>query len=472
MEDRDAQACALSPILHPPSSILCVFHFVAPKSPRVDFILFLLVNLTLFVRVSELVPELEGLPIYNYLILATLLCALPKVAHHLRPERLVREPMTACVLALIPAVFLSHFSHFDLWGMRTSTVIIAKSVTYYLVLIAVINSTERLRIFLYAVALFAALNSAIGILHFFGIITVDSISVTMENLIDLETGDPYPVARLCATGLFGDPNDLSMITVAGIVICLSAMDDKRMGFFRIAWTIPLALFFATLVLTKSRGGMLAFAAAAMMLSYLRFGVWKTIVAALVLLPLLAFGVGGRQTDLSGGGEGGTGQARIELWFAGLVAMQSAPLFGIGFNSYGDQMGLVAHNSFVHAFVELGLFGGGLFLGAFWFAARCFWKVRQRIQSDSRFTTSVAFRRLHPFLVTMLCGYSVSMFSLSRAYVVPTYLMLGVANAYFVEAGRMGVPTAVKVNPRRIGELACVSIAFLLFVYLFIKVSLR
>ena len=31
-------------------------------------------------------------------------------------------------------------------------------------------------------------------------------------------------------------------------------------------------------------------------------------------------------------------------------------------------GLVAHNSFVHAFVELGLFGGTFFFGCFFFTA--------------------------------------------------------------------------------------------------------
>jgi len=80
--------------------------------------------------------------------------------------------------------------------------------------------------------------------------------------------------------------------------------------------------------------------------------------------------------------------------------------------------------------------------------------------------------MHPFLVTMLCGYSVSMFSLSRAYVEPTYLALGVANAYFLESGRMGIPAPVRVNFRRMGELAAVSIGFLMFAYLFIKINIR
>jgi O-antigen ligase len=437
-----------------------------------DFILFLLVNLTLFVRPGELIPDLEGLPIYNYLILATLVSALPRVAEHLRPERLVREPLTACILAMVPVIVLSHLTHFDLWSARVGAFTFSKSVVYYLVLISVVNSSERLRLFLYAIALFAALNSAIAVSHYYGIITIESIKITEEHMIDPETDEPYVVPRLCATGLFGDPNDLSMITVAGVVICLLAMDDKRMGLFRIAWTIPLALFFATLVLTKSRGGMLAFAAAAMMLSYLRFGKWKTIAAAAVLLPALALGVGGRQTDMSSGFQGGTGQARIELWADGLVEMKNSPLFGTGFKTYSDHAGLVAHNSFIHTFVELGVIGGGLFLGAFWFAARSFWKIHRRIQSEYRLTTNLAFRQMLPFLATMLCGFSVSMFSLSRAYVEPTYLALGVANAYFLEAARLGIPAPVRVNARRMGELACVSVGFLLVVYLFIKINIR
>ena len=437
-----------------------------------DFVLFLLVNLTLFVRPGELIPALDGLPIYNYLILATLASALPRVAEHLRPERLAREPMTACILAMIPVIALSHLTHFDLWSARLGAITFSKSVVYYLVLISVVNSSERLRIFLYAIALFAALNSTIAILHYYGIVGVESIKVTEERMIDPETDEPYVIPRLCATGIFGDPNDLSMITVAGVVICLLAMDDKRMGLFRVAWTIPLALFFATLVLTKSRGGMLAFAAAAMMLSYLRFGKWKTAAAGALLLPALALGVGGRQTDMSSGIQGGTGQSRIELWADGLVELKSAPIFGIGFNSYSDHAGLVAHNSFIHAFVELGLIGGGLFLGAFWFAALSFWKISKRMRAEYRLTTNSTFRRMHPFLITMLCGYSVSMFSLSRAYVEPTYLALGVANAYFLEARRMGIPTPVRVNARRMGELACVSIGFLLLVYLFIKINIR
>jgi hypothetical protein len=438
----------------------------------VDFALFLLSNLTLFVRPGEIIPSLENVPIYNYLMLATLASVLPRVINRCRPEQLKREPITACVLALLPAIALSHLCHFDTWSARTGVIIFARSVIYYLVLVAVVRSTWRLRIFLYSVAVFAVINSTIAILHYYGIIEIASIRTTQEMMIDPETGEPYLIPRLCATGIFGDPNDLSMITVAGIMICILGAEDSKLGMFRIAWMIPLAIFFATLLLTKSRGGLLAFVAAGLLLSYLRFGIRKTALVGALLLPVLALSAGGRQADLGGGLKGGTGEARIELWSDGLTEMKNSPIFGIGFNSYADQVGQVAHNSFVHAFVELGLVGGAIFLGTFWFAAISFWKLRQRIKNEGRFTTSVAFRRLHPYLATILCGFAVSMFSLSRAYVEPVYLGLGVANVYFLDANRRGLAATVQVTSRRLGQLAAGSIAFLVFIYLFIKFNIR
>jgi len=76
----------------------------------------------------------------------------------------------------------------------------------------------------------------------------------------------------------------------------------------------------------------------------------------------------------------------------------------------------AHNSFLHSFVELGAFGG-----------RCFW-ARFRFHS----VRSAAWRqhdeahedlaRFRPYLMAILAGQAAGMMSLSRAYVVPTYLV--------------------------------------------------
>jgi hypothetical protein len=80
--------------------------------------------------------------------------------------------------------------------------------------------------------------------------------------------------------------------------------------------------------------------------------------------------------------------------------------------------------------------------------------------------------MYPYLVAILTGYSTSMFSLSRSYVVPTYLILGVSNAYFLIGTRAGLPTPVVLDQRRVRQLILVSIGFLGFIHLWIKLKLR
>lgn len=81
---------------------------------------------------------------------------------------------------------------------------------------------------------------------------------------------------------------------------------------------------------------------------------------------------------------------------------------------------MAHNSFVHAYVELGLVGGSLYLAAFVAAAVGLYLVRP---------ADPLLAALRPFVLAVLVGYAGGTFSLPRNYVVPTYLVLGLADAY-------------------------------------------
>jgi hypothetical protein len=438
----------------------------------VDFFLFLLVNLTLFIRPGEVIPALVGLPIYNCLILAALAAAAPRVIEHLRPASLVREPITACVLGLLPAVVLSHMVRLDTLPAREHAWEFSKVVIYYLILISVVNSLQRLRIFLYSVAVIAAALSAIALLQYYAYIDVPSLTVLQEKgEIDPATGDSILIPRLRATGIFNDPNDLSMIAVLALIVCAMGLFDRRFGLIRFAWLAPMGLLLGTLALTKSRGGLLACVGAAGTLSYFRFGLWKTAAAACLVVPAVLV-LGGRQSDLGTGLSEGTGATRVELWSAGLIAVRRSPLFGIGYDKYAEDVGQVAHNSFVHCFVEMGLFGGALFLGAFWFSALRLWKLGRGFRTLPGMLASGTFRRLQPYLLSVIVGSAVSQSTLSRCYVVPTYLVFGAANAYFLESRRQGLPAEVTLTPRRIGELLLVSFAYLAAIYLFIRLGFR
>jgi hypothetical protein len=56
-----------------------------------------------------------------------------------------------------------------------------------------------------------------------------------------------------------------------------------------------------------------------------------------------------------------GADRLEAWANGLEMFKSAPIFGIGFNSFTDLYEITAHNSFVLCLAELGLLGSTLWM---------------------------------------------------------------------------------------------------------------
>ncbi len=189
-----------------------------------------------------------------------------------------------------------------------------------------------------------------------------------------------------------------------------------------------------LLCTHSRGGLLSLVAAIGVLMTFRYGTRVAIAGALVGIPGMLV-LGTRQTSIDI--EDGTAQDRIQLWSDGLDALKSADFFfGIGMGEYGDMAGLVAHNSFVHAYTELGIVGGTLFFGMFYFAFLELYRFRY----VAREVPDRTLRRVHPFLFAVLTGWTMSLMSLSRCYVVPTYLIIGlVAAAFQNQAGPCWFP---------------------------------
>ena len=95
-------------------------------------------------------------------------------------------------------------------------------------------------------------------------------------------------------------------------------------------------------------------------------------------------------------------------------------------------------------LKWGFPGGTLFVGLFYFA---FEGLRSnyddddherddddaypdtKIDDDQSEATDPAFLRLRPYLIAMIAGYAMGIFSLSRNYIVPTYMIFGIVAAY-------------------------------------------
>jgi hypothetical protein len=141
-----------------------------------------------------------------------------------------------------------------------------------------------------------------------------------------------------------------------------------------------------------------------------------------------------------------------------------------YRQHGPQ---VAHNSFVHSYTELGFIGGTLFFGAFWLAITGLYHLRDRTDRTAPDQeTDPDLRRLHPFLMSMLVAYTIGICFLSRSYIVPTYMLLGLAVVYMRLHSAQVREALASVNGFVWPRLAGVSFGFLFGMYTFVRVFVQ
>lgn len=387
------------------------------------FAFFLLLNAILFIRPGELVEALEPLRLYYVAILACMATSYQGMMSQLNSQSLSEHPVTLCVLGLLAAVVLSHLQFGSLYGARTSGGEFGKLVLYYLLLQHNLDAAGKFQSFLNCVVIFTLVAAGLALLQYHEVVNIPALEAYEQFEIDQETGEVTSFARLCGSGIFNDPNDVCLMLMMAIMICIYRVMTPGGGPNRFVWLAPMAVFFLAFVETKSRGGFIGLMVAVNVLVVSRLGLKKAVPIWLLAAPVVLVLFGGRMTRIEV--EGGTGQHRIQLWREALALVREYPLLGVGQGLLPEYTRLVAHNSYVHAFAELGIFGGTCFVSLGYLAISQLWRLR-------RHETAVEdpeLWRLRPYLLGIVCGYCAGILSLSRCYIVPTYLVFGLAAAY-------------------------------------------
>ena len=161
---------------------------------------------------------------------------------------------------------------------------------------------------------------------------------------------------------------------------------------------------------------------------------------------------------------GTAQERIQIWSDGMMLMRDAPLFGVGKDVFDKAIGHVAHNSYLQCFVELGVFGGMFFLGAFYLAISQLFRMGNR-RKHTFLDPQAA--RLYPYLFGVVASYAVGMASLTLCYNVPTYTVLALATV-FARTTPLNPPlAATRFDLRLLGRLLAVAVVGLGVLYVFV-----
>lgn len=410
-----------------------------------DFALFVALNAVLLIRPEELFPDLAGARLYLIVIGGCLLTTGPRLLAKLQWSELKARPVTVCVLGVWAAAILSQSAQGQIGLALDLGAEFGKVMLYYLLVISVLDTVGRFRAFLGWIVAFVIVITTLALLQYHGYIDLAALR-PLERKVDGE--EETFILQLRGTGIYNDPNDLCLLLVTGSVCALYRSTSANSLLERILWISPIILLGYAVTLTQSRGGVLGFGLAAVVWMYGRYGWVRTLLLTAALAPLASSVLGGRQADI-GLGKDDTAHQRVGLWADGFLAMDRNPVTGIGMHRYAEEAGLVAHNSFVHAYVELGLLGGGLFLGAFYFGALGTYRVRPVWNPE--------LERLRPFVLAIVLGYAGGAFSISRNYIVPTYLVLGLADSY-LQLARPALPAWFQLDRRMIGALAGLAVA--------------
>ena len=440
---------------------------------RLGFVLFLILNAVLFIRPAEVLPSLASLPIYEVLILCCLVASAKEIIPQLGLTSLLTRPVTLCVLGLVVAIVLSHASHLNLYMAREAGLAFLKVVLYYLMLVALVSTPQRFRVFLQVIAVYILVIAALALLNHFGFIHLEALeAMAMREGFDEEMGERVVTVRLQASGIFNDPNDFSLILNVGILLATHLVLRTK-GFLRRAPLVcVLAVLMFAMALTRSRGGFLAMIVGMGVLFVSRFGWKRAMMIGALGLPLLAVAFGGRQTNINFDGDD-TGHGRVTVWRDAILMFRGAPLFGAGYGMMSEELRIVAHNSFVHSFAELGFFGGALFLAAFYLPVS-FLRENGRPHARRGWSESAVAHDLRDWracVLAVVVSFGVGLCSLSRAYTVTTYIILGIAAAYMhlcIAHGAYPAPLPVSVMLRRVAGM---SVVFLIAWWMFVKVVL-
>ncbi|MCI0685071.1 MAG: O-antigen ligase family protein [Gemmataceae bacterium] len=436
-----------------------------------DYALYLLVNANLFLRPAELAPDLEKLPLYHWFILACLLVSIPKLIGLLTPGTPLRHPVSLCVFGVFGFVALSHLAHSDLDRGAAEVFEFAKVVVYFVLFLALVSTPGKLRLLLAGVIVFGVITTSVAVLEYHQVIDLPNLKTVQDAYRDRQ-GEEVTLRRLMLTGVLHDPNEFCVFLGVLCILTVHRLTRPGAGVSRLMWLLPLGLFLYAINLTKSRGGLLALLVGLATMSVCKWGVRRTAVIGLFLLPLVGVGLAGRQTEISV--SEGTGQTRLALWSDWLMRFRGSPILGESpaitpLTAEPKELRWnyqqLAHNSYLQAFADVGLIGGMLFLGAFVFAFR----TMARHHGPHVNIADPEQRHLHPFVFGALAAYMTGMMSLSLCYVLPTYFIVALPVAF----ARMTVTEprleTISFDSGAWRQLALASVGMLGFIYVFMKV---
>ncbi len=384
---------------------------------------------TLYVALSHLSPEylFPGIGPYHplvWLFIVGALAALLSVCQHSYPFRAPQNILLIGFSAII--VFSSAVEAGPGRAASALWTFLPSLLSFYLCS-ATIYRTRHLRLLSLGLTIVAFFQAISGMIAYYSGATQSPFLWVWPPLEEQIPGQPL-VRRICGLGFLNDPNDFAQFLLVMLPLIWTLWRNRAKVRNFLFVIVPTLLLLWAIVLTQSRGGLLAFGVMLLFAFRKRFGNTISIVLTLVLLAgILTSGLWKRE-DLSVHENSAAG--RVEAWGNGIAMWKSSPLWGVGFGQFGehneDQNGLTAHNSYVLCFAELGTLGYLLWLGLITATLLDLNSIQRVLTSDDFAEADI--QRWATAVRLALIGYLSAAWFLSRTYYMTLYVLLGMAVA--------------------------------------------
>ena len=328
-------------MLPPPRLPIHLLALVAVLSLRPYFFLLAYI-VVLYLRPQEYIPEVMEAPLVPVMLLSALALWLVGQAKNFE------APQFRLMPGLVAAMFISVLMTGWLTGAIDVVTKFAPTLILFYITATSVDSLKRFR----AMCIVLATVSTVMVMH--GIDQVESefgIGWTGAKTIE---------GRITYLGFLNDPNDLSMALLISLPLTIYLARASTWFPLRLAAVGAACMNLYGIYLCNSRGSMLGVLTMLLLYATRHYGWLRSLIVAPLLVGPLMLLAPSRVSEISADEDSAAG--RIDAWYEGFDMFKSHPLFGVGAGLFTDHHRMTAHNSFVLAIAELGVFGY-----FFWFA---------------------------------------------------------------------------------------------------------
>ena len=360
------------------------------------------------------------------------------------------------MLGLFASVMLSQLVRLRISGAVDAVREFGKIVILFYLVAILVNTPRRVRIMMWVIigsSMILAYHTYLQVQtgHGFG---------NIEPYGSFDSGD----FRVIGSGIFADPNDFAMLYLMAMpfAFCLLAAGGAIASKLLLLGTLPPMVY--VLYYTQSRGGVIGFCA--MFIAYFWTTTKNLMIRVFLLITLLSVIAFLGPERARGAYVEGSASGRIMAWGYGIQMLKEDPLFGFGYQRWPEfSGGIVAHNSLVNCFAELGLVGY-----ICWFSL-CLLIVKSVLRvARAKGQVDLRTRRVANGLFAAQVGYLTAAFFLTRTYNPVLYFLLGmgVGLTLWVESQLPPNSPLVHISTRDVRQSAIYAVASIPAIWLIIR----